>query len=276
MKVLDDLRPEAPFRRRNGVPKSLVNVMQRRAIPGVSIAIVGHCEVVWERGFGVRSANGQDEAKANTLFQEGSISKAVFAMAVTRLFETGTLDLDEDVNAYLTSWQVPSNGEWTPRIALRHLLSHTAATNVHGFSGYPVSGPIPTLVQVLEGASPANTSPIVVEGIPGLSYRYSGGGTTIAQQVIMDLLGRPFPDIMRELVLDPVGMKDSTYEQPLPLDRAMEAAGGHLGEWRAGSWWLASLSGNGCRRPLDNRRRSTPTWCGDAARSRWRAFFDRA
>ncbi|MGV1760826.1 serine hydrolase domain-containing protein [Rhizobium sp. A22-96] len=240
MNVLHDLRPEAPLRRRNGVPKSLANVMQRRAIPGVSIAIVDHCEVVWERGFGVRSADRQDEVKPSTLFQTGSISKAVFAMAVMRLVEMGTLDLDEDVNAYLTSWRVPSNGAWTPRITLRHLLSHTAATSVHGFPGYPVSGPVPTLVQVLEGASPANTPPIVVEGIPGLSYRYSGGGTTIAQQVVMDVLGRPFPDLMRELVLDPVGMKNSTYEQPLPPDRAMVAANGHPvnGVPVAGGWHL--------------------------------------
>jgi len=227
MKVLHDLRPETQSRRRNGVPKSLANVMQRRAIPGVSIAIVDHCEVAWDGGFGVRSADGLNEVNANTLFQAGSISKAVFAMAVMRLVETGTLDLDEDVNAYLTSWQVPSNGEWTPRITLRQLLSHTAATSVHGFPGYPVSGSVPTLVQVLEGAPPANTLPIVVEGIPGLSYRYSGGGTTIAQQVIMDVLGLPFPDLMRELVLDPVGMKSSTYEQPLPPDRALAAASGH-------------------------------------------------
>lgn len=227
MKVLDDLRPETPFRPRNGVPKSLANVMQRRAVPGVSIAIVDHCEVVWESGFGVRSADRPDEVNASTLFQAGSISKAVFAMAVMRLVEEGTLDLDEDVNAYLTSWRVPSNGEWTPRITLRQLLSHTAATKVHGFPGYPVSAPVPTLVQVLEGAPPANTVPIVVDGIPGLSYRYSGGGTTIAQQVIMDILGRPFPALMRELVLDPVGMTNSTFDQPLFPDKANVAAIGH-------------------------------------------------
>ncbi len=227
IKVLQDLRSETPSRRRTGKPKSLAHVMQRRSIPGVSIAIIDNCEVAWEYGFGLRSADRQDEVKPETLFQAGSISKAVFAMAVMRLAEAGTLDLDEDVNAYLTSWRVPSNGEWTPRITLRHLLSHTAATSVHGFPGYPVDGPVPTLVQVLEGAPPANTLPIVVEGIPGLSYRYSGGGTTIAQQVVMDVLGRPFPELMRELVLDPAGMKSSTYEQPLSPDKAIMAATGH-------------------------------------------------
>lgn len=227
MKALDDLRSEASFGRRHGTPKSLNHLMQRRVIPGVSIAIVDNCEVAWECGFGVRSAERHGEVKTDTLFQAGSISKAVFAMAVMRLVEAGILDLDVDVNTYLESWKIPSNGDWAPRITLRQLLSHTAATSVHGFPGYPVSGPMPTLIQVLAGAPPANTLPIVVEGIPGLSYRYSGGGTTIAQQVVMDVLDRPFPELMRELVLDPVGMMNSSYEQPLPQDRAMAAASGH-------------------------------------------------
>lgn len=226
-RALHNLRPETPFPLRNGRPRSLADLMHKHGTPGVSVAIVDHGEVAWESGFGMRSADKPDKVDRATLFQAGSISKAVFAMAVMRLVDNGTLDLDEDVNAYLTSWQVPSNGGWAPRLTLRHLLSHTAATSVHGFPGYPVSGPVPTLVQVLDGIPPANTLPIVVEGIPGFSYRYSGGGTTIAQLVIMDVLGRSFPDLMRELVLDPVGMKNSTFQQPLPPDKAMVAASGH-------------------------------------------------
>ncbi|MBB3457324.1 CubicO group peptidase (beta-lactamase class C family) [Rhizobium sp. BK313] len=78
MKALHDLRPETPFPLRNGPPSSLDDLMYRHATPGVSIAIVDHCQVAWECGFGVRSADRQDEVRASALFQAGSISKAVF------------------------------------------------------------------------------------------------------------------------------------------------------------------------------------------------------
>jgi CubicO group peptidase (beta-lactamase class C family) len=60
-----------------------------------------------------------------------------------------------------------------------------------------------------------------------LQFRYSGGGTTIVQQLMIDVLKMPFPEIMRTLVLDPLGMAGSTYEQPLPAHRAASAATGH-------------------------------------------------
>jgi CubicO group peptidase (beta-lactamase class C family) len=155
-----------------------------------------------------------------------------------RLVERGVVDLDADVNRYLTSWQVPANGGWGPRITLRQLLSHTAGTTVHGFPGYPASGPWPMLPQVLDGVPPTNTAAVVVDTLPGLAFRYSGGGTTIAQLAVMDVMKQPFPDLMRELVLDPVGMADSTYEQPPPAEVAARAAAAH--PWNgvriAGDW----------------------------------------
>jgi len=76
--------------------------------------------------------------------------------------------------------------------------------------------------------------------LPGVQFRYAGGGTTVAQQLVTDVVGKPFPRIMRELVLDPLGMKDSTYEQPLPPDRAAAASTAH--PWKSrplpGRWHI--------------------------------------
>ena len=112
------------------------------------------------------------------------MSKPVFALGAMRLVEQGRIMLDGDIQQYL-SWHIPSNGEWTPRITLRQLLSHTAGTSVHGFPGYPASGPWPTLTQVLNGLPPANTFPVIVDLFPGMQFRYSGGGTTIAQALLV-------------------------------------------------------------------------------------------
>ena len=79
-------------------------------------------------------------------------------------------------------------------------------------------------MQVLNGEKPANSDPIRVDVVPGTLWRYSGGGFVILQTLMSDVTGKPFPQIMRELVLGPAGMTHSTYEQPLPKNRAQEAA----------------------------------------------------
>jgi tetratricopeptide (TPR) repeat protein len=103
---------------------------------------------------------------------------------------------------------------------------------VHGFPGYAAGRAIPTLVQVLDGAPPANTPAIRVDIPPGREYRYSGGGYAIVQQVLIDLAGKPYPELMDETVLKPLGMALSTYEQPLPPDRLKSAAAGHDAQGR--------------------------------------------
>ena len=89
---------------------------------------------------------------------------------------------------------------------------------------HAVTDPLPTVEQVLDGAKPANTAPVRVDIVPGTQTRYSGGGTTLVQLMMVNQLKKPFPQIMRETVLAPLGLKHSTYEQPLPAARASEAA----------------------------------------------------
>jgi CubicO group peptidase (beta-lactamase class C family) len=207
--------------------RPLAERMALLGVPGVSIAVNHNGALAWAHGYGVREAGGTAPITEHALFQACSNSKPTTAVAVMRLAQEGTLDLDEDVNAHLTSWKVPDNGSWQPRVTLRHLLSHTAGTTVHGFPGYRRDGPVPTLRQVLEGEAPANTPAIRMNAIPGTHFRYSSGGTSIVQQLLIDVTGLPFPQLMRDLVLEPLGMADSTYEQPLPERRWADAATGH-------------------------------------------------
>ena len=112
-------------------------------------------------------------------------------------------------------------------VTIRHILSHTAGTSVHGFAGYAAGEPVPTLLQVLDGVPPANNAPIRVDLAPGTKFRYSGGGTTILQQALIDLSGEPLPQLLAETVLGPIGMDHSTYEQRLPVERVPFAAAGY-------------------------------------------------
>jgi len=172
--------------------------------------------VAWERGFGIRTNGNPEPVGADTLFQAGSVSKPVFALGAMRLVQDGQIAVDGDIQQYLTSWRIPSNGDWTPRVTLRQLLSHTGGVSVHGFAGYPAAGPWPTVTQILNGTPPANNFPIIVDLIPGLQFRYSGGGTTIAQVAVTDVRGHPLPAIMRELIFEPLALKNTTFAQPCP------------------------------------------------------------
>ena len=141
------------------------------------------------------------------------------------LVQSGRLDLDADVNQYLKAWKIPASGFTEQnKVTLRELLSHTAGMTVHGFPGYAAGSPVPTLVQVLDGAAPANSAPIRVDAVPGKAWRYSGGGYVVVQQLLTEVTGQRFPELMQDTVLGPIGMARSTYEQPLPAGRMAEAS----------------------------------------------------
>jgi CubicO group peptidase (beta-lactamase class C family) len=227
------LRPAQPRPGTSGTAL-LSDRMAFYATPGVSIAVIDGGAVEWARGYGVTHAGSGDVVTPRTLFQAASISKPVTAFAALRLVEQGVLSLDEDVNTRLRSWKVPEN-EFTraQKVTLRRLLSHTAGLTVHGFPGYGLFAAIPSLVQVLDGRPPANTAAVRVELTPGTEMRYSGGGFTVLQQLLVDVSGKPFPALASELALQPIGMHDSTYEQPLPAGRTGSAAWGHRQDGQA-------------------------------------------
>jgi CubicO group peptidase (beta-lactamase class C family) len=214
-----------------GTPVQRFTIAERLAhykVPGVSVAVFENGELAWAKGYGVAEAGASAAVTASTLFQAASISKPVAAVGAMILAERGTLALDEPVNMRLRSWKVADTElAKSEPVTLRRLLSHTAGLTVHGFRGYASNEQVPTLVQLLNGEPPSNSKRIEVDVPPGSRHRYSGGGYSVAQQLMIDVTGQPFPDLMRELVLAPAGMKDSTYEQPLPSSRLGAAATGH-------------------------------------------------
>jgi CubicO group peptidase (beta-lactamase class C family) len=210
-----------------GATFDLLDRMRLYHVPGVSIAIVDGSRIVFARGYGVTDFGGSKAVDSTTLFLAGSISKPIFSSGVLALVQQGKLSLDEDVNRRLTSWHLPES-QYTAveKVTLRRLLTHSAGLTVHGFPGYAVGMPLPTLPQLLDGAPPANTAAVRNETVPGARYNYSGGGITIAQLLATDM-HESFPNLMMRLVLKPAGMAHSTYENPLPQNRWSETAAGH-------------------------------------------------
>lgn len=218
---------EAMLRATDNSRASLLDALARWHIPAVSLAIIHESRIEWAEGYGLREMGQPARIDTDTLFQACSMSKAVTALAALRLVEQGKLDLDADINTFLTSWKLPRHASWQPSVTLRQLLSHTAGISVAWYPGYHRDQNIPTLLEVLEGDQPANTPGVRVTSLPGLRFRYSGGGFSIVQQVLMDVMQQSFPDLMRALIFAPLGMQHSTYEQPLPTEQWPNAATGH-------------------------------------------------
>jgi CubicO group peptidase (beta-lactamase class C family) len=83
------------------------------------------------------------------------------------------------------------------------------------------------LVSVLLGARPANNEAVLIDSVLGTQRRYSGGGFCVAQLLAQKLTGLPFAELMDDLVLQPLGMSHSTFENPLPERLWDRAACGH-------------------------------------------------
>ena len=217
----------------------LAERMEYYNVPGVSIAVINDYQVEWAKGYGVLEAGGSERVTPETLFQTGSLGKPVVAVAALHFVESGLLELDGDVNRSLVSWQVPeSSFTAEEEVTLRRLLSHSAGTTVDGFRGYAQGEKIPNLQQILDGEPPANSAPIRVKAVPGTEQSYSGGGYMIVQQLLEDVSGEPFAEILQDTVLEPWGMTASTFESPLPDDLWSIAAAGHRadGSTIPGGW----------------------------------------
>lgn len=222
----------------------IIAQMRERHIPGVALAVIQERRVIREQSYGLADEEKKVPVTSSTLFQAASVSKPVAALGALHLVEQGKLSLDENVNNKLRGWKVPEN-PFTKNhpVTLRLILSHSAGLTVHGFSGYLVGRPIPSLVQILDGQPPANSAPIRVDQIPGSRWSYSGGGYVVMQQMMIDVAGRSFAEYMDDTVLKPLEMYSSTFRQSLPEAWERRAATGHT---------------DAPRRPVDGRWRVHP------------------
>jgi CubicO group peptidase (beta-lactamase class C family) len=210
----------------------LREVMERLHVPGLSVAVIKDFKIHWAKGWGLADVSANVPVDTNTMFQAASMSKPVAAMASLKAVEQGKFGLDQDINTILKSWKLPGDGFTRDRpVTPRELMSHTSGTgDGFGFPGYAPAAPLPTLPQILDGLPPSNVGKVRLERPPLTGFKYSGGAVTIEQLALSEMLGKPFPQIMRELVLEPIGMTNSTYEQPLPPAREKQAAHAHSGQ----------------------------------------------
>ncbi|MEE8583640.1 MAG: serine hydrolase domain-containing protein, partial [Acidobacteriota bacterium] len=170
-----------------GLQEATPRLMQQADIPGLQIALIQDGKVVWNQAFGQADKAGKVEASQETLFPAASLSKPVFAYAVLKLAEQGKIDLDQPISQYLPGY-IEEDAR-IDAITARHVLSHSC-----GFPNWrPRGGKLKILFQ------------------PGERFSYSGEGYVYLQNAVERITAKPMDDFVREMVFDPLGMKDSSY-----------------------------------------------------------------
>jgi CubicO group peptidase (beta-lactamase class C family) len=212
-----------------GPPAPLAQRMADARVPAVSVAMIEEGRVKWARAYGEAVAGSGRVATLQTRFQAGSLSKPVAAAGALRMVDQRRLALDADVAAQLRGWRVPAaaTGAAAEKVTLRRLLSHTAGLSVASYPGYPRNGAVPTLLQSLGGLPPAATPAVRAFAAPGAQLGYSGGGYSVAQLLMSERAGLPFARLMDRLVLRPLGMRRSTFEQGGSGRAWRDSAAGH-------------------------------------------------
>lgn len=185
-------------------------------VPGVGVAVIRDNKIAWAKGYGLLKAGEDRPVTPHTLFQACSVSKMVTAALALRLVETGVLDLDKDVNRYLSSWRVLDNEHTQDApVTLRGLLSHQAGINRPDGGFEWDDGTAPTVVQILKGEPPSRVQPARVICPPGTQWGYANFGYIIIQVMLEDVLGRPFAELAQDELFTPLGMTSSTFSYPL-------------------------------------------------------------
>ena len=196
---------------------NILDRMKYYKVPGVSIAVIKDYKIDWAKGYGLADTNQKTQVTTETMFSAGSISKFLMAVTALKMVENEQINLEKPINNYLTSWKITEN-DFTKKVprTLRMLLSHSAGTSQSSYFGFTPTQPLPNIVEILSGAKISETRPVIVNSEPNKEFRYSGGGSMIAQLALMDVSKQSFSALTQQILFDKLGMKNSTFEQPLP------------------------------------------------------------
>lgn len=199
--------------------------MQEAKIPGLALAIVRGQEVIYAQGFGVTSVEeGGVPVTPGTLFRIGSVTKPLTGTAVMRLVESGVLDLDAPVKKYVP-WLKFSEPGAAEGITLRMLMSHTAGLPHVSHENDPFGRCDPG---GLEAHMRERMPHYPMIAPPGKVYSYGNADIDLVGYVAERVSGKPYPQLMQELVFDPLEMRHTTFEPHVamtyPLAQAHDLA----------------------------------------------------
>ena len=183
--------------------RSLVSAeMTRLGVPGLSIALGRDDELLYETALGWADVENEVKAKPDTVFRLASVSKPMTAVAVLRLAAQGRLDLDAPAWRYCPAYPAKP---WP--VTARQLLCHQGGVRGYRPGERPQTRPFGAVAEALPLFA---DDPLAHE--PGTATTYSTYGYVLLGCAAEGAAGRPFAEVLRDLVLEPAGMASTQPE----------------------------------------------------------------
>lgn len=184
--------------------------LETHNVSGFALGIIEKGRLASAKGYG--TARNETPVLANTIFSAGSISKSITGLTTLLLADDGLVDLDTTVSIYLKDWSLPASKFLDKKtISLRHLLNHTGGITPFNSKGLGLKDTFPPLVELLAGGR--HSPGVHIDTLAGAQYRYSNLGYGIVQLVIESVTGKPFGEVAKAMILEPLGMNRSTFTE---------------------------------------------------------------
>lgn len=207
----------------------ILSEMQSKSIPSFAIIVADVDGIVVEVSEGLMEQHDSKPVSANTLFRTGSVGKTMTDLAIMKAVEQNRLDIGADINVYLPEFQ-PRNPYDTP-ITLKHLMTHESGLVREPPIGSYFDTTSPSLNETVLSL---NTTTLLSK--PGSKTKYSNAGLAVAGLVLEEVYGKPYREVIRELVFEPSKM--TTARVGYPYDQEDSLARGQMW-WPDGRTWKA-------------------------------------
>jgi len=195
--------------------KEVAHDLDSCGCPGAAVVVVKDTSVIFMRGFGVRSTDGNDSVDIHTTFRLGSVSKGFAAVVSAILVQEGYFSFDDKLTTYLPEFELKSK-EQTERITIRNILSHTTGLLRHTFTNLVERGwPIDSIEAQM------NTVPLA--GKEGEVYTYQNAAFSLIEKVIKKTTGKEYSEILTERIFHNLGMADASCSYERIAGRADKA-----------------------------------------------------
>ena len=188
----------------------------RETFPGIGCAWINAAGKPAFEYHGVADRESNTPVNSDTVFPACSISKFITAICVMKLYEQGIVDINQPANHYLQQWKLRSPDGRESNASIRSILCHTAGIvdGNNAFYGLRRYDPEISLVDILEGKTPYNNRPARAEKPQGEAFEYSDAGYCVLQQLLQEIMDKPFDDIARDTLFNPLGLHSTFFAAP--------------------------------------------------------------
>ena len=201
------------------------DVMYRRSgivedFPGLYLCFGTSKDDDTKKFYGFSDKENNLGVDVDTMFPACSISKFVTAICVMKMHELKLIDIDDNVNKYLSQWKLLTVDGNESDASIRSILSHTAGIidGEDGFYGLRMGDPEVSLLDILEGKTKYNNRPVRAEKPQGTSFEYSDAGYCVLQQMIQDITGKAFEDVVQEMIFDKLELENTFFATPANIE----------------------------------------------------------